>query len=134
MSENNITFNDTKIKKSNFYKTKRLFKRDNIDADKILISKKERYGKKGSFTYFIPYEDRDYIGPLYIKLPQMIEYFKCFDHNKTILLRVTDKNLLEKYTKIWRRISNLMNIESDSEPVYTYGDIWIYNICIIWRY
>ena len=46
MNENNITFNDTKIKKRNFYKTKRLFKIGYIDADKILISNKERYRKK----------------------------------------------------------------------------------------
>ena len=41
-----MTFNDRKISKSNFYKTKILFEIDNIDADIILISKKEPYGKK----------------------------------------------------------------------------------------
>ena len=40
MSENNITFNDRKINKSNFYRDKRLFKIDDIDVDKILISEK----------------------------------------------------------------------------------------------
>ena len=35
--------------------------------------------------------------------------------------KVTDNNLLEKYTNIWRRVNNLMNIEFDSEPVY--GDV-----------
>ena len=33
MSENNVTFNDRKINKSYFYKTKRLFKIGDIDAD-----------------------------------------------------------------------------------------------------
>ena len=46
MSENIITFNDKKINKSNFYRTERLFKIGDIDVDKILISKKELYGKK----------------------------------------------------------------------------------------
>ena len=46
MSENNITFNDKKINKSNFYRTKRLFKIDEIDVDKILISKKSFILKK----------------------------------------------------------------------------------------
>ena len=45
MSENNTTFNDRKIYKSNFYRAK-IFKIDESDADKILISKKEPYGKK----------------------------------------------------------------------------------------
>ena len=35
--------------------------------------------------------------------------------------KVIDNNLLEKYTEIWRRVNNLMNIEFDSEPVY--GDV-----------
>ena len=51
----------------------------------------------------------------------MIGYVKCFGNNKTMSFRVTDNNLLEKYIGIWRRVSNLINIEFDSEPVY--GDI-----------
>ena len=46
MIEKTINFNNKKINKSNFYRTKRLFKIDDIDVDKILISKKELYGKK----------------------------------------------------------------------------------------
>ena len=46
MTEKTINFNNKKINKSNFYRTKRLFKIDDIDVDKILISKKELYGKK----------------------------------------------------------------------------------------
>ena len=37
-----------------------------IDADKILISKKEAYGKKGGLKYFIGYNNEDNA----IKLPQ----------------------------------------------------------------
>ena len=123
MSGKTINFDNTKINKSNFYKTKRLFKIDDINIDKILISKKEPYGKKGSFNgiafkYFIAYEDHDYIGPLCIMLPQMIGYVKYFDNNKAMPFKVADNNLLEKYTEIWRRVSNLMNTEFDSEPVY----------------
>ena len=71
MSEK-TNFDNKKINKSNFYITKRLFKIDDINIDKILISKKEPYGKKGLFNgisvkYFIAYEDRNYIGPLCIK-------------------------------------------------------------------
>ena len=35
--------------------------------------------------------------------------------------KVTDNNLLEKYTEIWRRVKNSINIKFDSEPVY--GDV-----------
>ena len=47
---------------------------ENIDVNKILISKKESFGKKSSFKYFIWYNDDDVIKPLCIKLPQMIGY------------------------------------------------------------
>ena len=53
MAENNITFNNRKINKSNFYRTKRLFNMDDIDVNKILTSKKKPYGKKSSLKYII---------------------------------------------------------------------------------
>ena len=46
MNGKNIIFNDKKIDKSNFYKNKKLSKIDDIDVNKILVSKKESYGKK----------------------------------------------------------------------------------------
>ena len=70
------------------------------------------------FKYFIAYEDHDYIGPLYIKLLQVIGYGNCFDNNKTMSFRVTDNNLLKEYRKMWEKVSSLMNIEFDSELVY----------------
>ena len=51
MSEKSINFEDQKISKSNFYKNKKLFKIEDIDIDKILVSKRESYGKKNSFKY-----------------------------------------------------------------------------------
>ena len=47
----------------------------------------------------------------------MIGYVKNFDSNKTMSFEVSDNKLLKKYNKIWEKISNLMNIEFDSEPV-----------------
>ena len=88
MSGKNINFDNKKINKSNFYKNKRLFKIDDIDVNKILVSKKGPYGKKSSFKYIIGYNDHDYIGPLCIKLPQMIGYVKRFDSNKTMSFKV----------------------------------------------
>ena len=48
----------------------------------------------------------------------MIGYVKHFDSNKTMSFKVDDNKLLKKYNKIWEKVSNLMNIEFDSEPVY----------------
>ena len=121
MSEKNINFEDKKIKKSVFYKNKKVFKVDEIHVDKILVSKKESYGTNKSIKYFIRYNDGA-IRPLCIKLPQMIGYVKYFDSNKTLLIKVTDKNLSKNYTKIWEKVSNLIDIKFDSEPVYGDND------------
>ena len=71
MSGTNINFNDKKIKKSTFYKNKKIYSTDNIDVNNILVSKKESYGTKNSLKYFIGYNDNDNIRPLCIRLPQM---------------------------------------------------------------
>ena len=49
-----------------FNKNKKICNIDNIDANKILVSKKETYGKYNSFKYFIGYNDNDVIRPLYL--------------------------------------------------------------------
>ena len=41
MSGKNTNFDDKKINKSNFYKNKKLFDLNDIDVNKILVSKKE---------------------------------------------------------------------------------------------
>ena len=106
--EKNINFESGKIENSNFLKNKKLFNIYGIDVNRILISKKEPYGKKTSFKYFTGYNDDDdddddddnVIRPLCIKLNQMIGYVKCFDSNKTMYFKVNDNNLLKTHTKI----------------------------------
>ena len=39
--------------------------------------------------------------------------------------RVSDNKLLKKHNKIWEKISNLINIEFDSDPVYGDNDKYI---------
>ena len=52
----------------------------------------------------------------------MIGYVKNFDSNKTMSFKIGDNKLSKKCNKIWEKISNLMNIEFDSEPVYADND------------
>ena len=103
MSGNRINFDDKKIKKSDFYnKNKKIFNIDDTDVNKILVSKKEQYGKYNSFKYFIGYNDNDVIRPLCLKLSQITGYISNFDQNKnknkntiTMSLKVKDKQLLK---------------------------------------
>ena len=64
MSGNSINFDDKKINKSNFYESKKLFNLIDIDANKMLVSKKESYGTKNSLKYFIGYNDDEVNRPL----------------------------------------------------------------------
>ena len=125
MKGKNIIFDDKKTKRVIFIKNKNLFNMHDVDVDKVFISKKEPYGKKSSFKYFLGYNDDDFIRPLYIKLPQMIGYVKHFDSNKTMSFKVNNNRLLRKYTIIWGKVSILVNIEFDSEPVYGDNDNYI---------
>ena len=63
--------------------------------------------------------------PLCVKLPQIIGYVNCFDSNKTMSFKVSDNKLLKKYNKIWERVSNLLDIKFDSEPLYDDNDKYI---------
>ena len=89
-----------KSKKSGFCKNQKVTEIDDIDVDKILVSKEEPYGKKNSFKYFIGYNDNDVVRLLCVKLPQMTGYVKKFDDNVTMSLKISDKQLLKKYNQI----------------------------------
>ena len=128
MSGKSINFDDKKIKKSVFYKNKKAFQLVDNDANKILVSKKEPYGMKTLFKYFIGYNDNDVIRPLCLRLSQINGYTKELEEikkKKTISLRVKDKQLLKNYNKIWKRIESLMSVDFESNSVYGYDDRYI---------
>ena len=114
-----------KIKKSSFYKDKKINNIEDIDVNNILVSKKEPYGTKNSHKYFIGYNDNDNIRPLCIRLPQMTGYARKFDENATMSFIVKDKKLLKSYTKIWETIEGLMKINFESKLVYGDNDKYI---------
>ena len=91
MSGKSVNFDDKNIKRSYFYKNKKVFQIDNIDANKILVSKEEPYGTQNSFEYFIRYDDNDVVRLLCVKLPQMTAYAKKFEFNSTMSSKVSDK-------------------------------------------
>ena len=83
MNGKSISFDNKSIRKSNFYnKNKKIFDTDDIDVNKILVSKKEQYGEYNSFKYFIGYNDNNVIRPLYLELSQMTGYINKFEKKK----------------------------------------------------
>ena len=77
MSRSSINFDNEKIKKSDFYKNKKIFNIDNIGVNKILVSTKETYGKNNSFKYFIGYNDNDII---------ILDHYISFFHKRLAIL------------------------------------------------
>ena len=100
MSGKNINFDDKKIKRSSFYKNKKINNIEDIDVNNIIVSKKEPYGTKDSHKYFIGYNDNDNIRSLCIRLPQMTGYDRKFNENSAMSFIVKDKKLSKKYSKI----------------------------------
>ena len=124
-----INFDNKKINKVTFTKQKqKIFNIDDIDVNKILVSKKEQYGKYHSFKYFIGYNDNDVIRPLCLKLSKMTGYINEFNENKNTIimsLRVNDEQLFKKYNKIWKKVEKLMRIDFESKATYGYDDNYI---------
>ena len=93
MSGKYINFDEKKIKRSSFYKNKKINYIEDIDVNNILVSKKEAYSTKSSLKYFIGYIDNNIIRPLCIRLPQMTGYARKFNENAIMSFIVKDKKV-----------------------------------------
>ena len=91
---------------------------------KILVSKKEQCGKYNLFKYFIGYNDNDVIRLLYLFISQTTGYIDIFEKNKIMPLMAENKQVLENYKKIWKKIKKLMGIDFESKA--TYNDKYIH--------
>ena len=58
------------------------------------------------------------IRPLFVFLPKMSQYRRDFDKTKCMSFLIKDEKLSEKYNKIWKKFSNIIKREFDSESVY----------------
>ena len=102
------------MKKSTFYKNKRIYSTDDINVNNILVSKEESYGNKNSFKYFTGYSGNDIIRPLCIKLSQVTGYARKFISVFYSKIQTAFKNV----TKIRKTIEGLMKINFEIKPVY----------------
>ena len=105
MSTSSINFNNKKIKKIDFYnKNKKIFIIDDIDVNKILVSKKETYGKYNSIKYFIGYNDSNVIRPLYLFFSQTSGYVNKFDKNRIAMpLMIKEYKFLKNTRKYGKK-------------------------------
>ena len=77
MSEKALKFNNIKLNKKEFGKSKQPIDLKSVNVDQIVISDKFKHGDDG-FKYFIGYQEDEIVKPLCIILPQMSGYRKYF--------------------------------------------------------
>ena len=95
-------FGDKKINKKDFYNNKNQFNIEDIDINKILISKPETY-ENNMRKYFIGYNDYT-ISPLQLFLPKMTGYLNIFKYGaRKMYFFTNDNKFFERYTVIWEK-------------------------------
>ena len=118
MSEKTLKFNNIKINKKEFHKSKQVIDLDSVDTDKIVVSDRFRHSEEG-FKYFIGYQENERVKPLCIILPQMNGYIKYFENDgKNMSFLIKNSEVWEKYEDIWNVIKNKLNIKFHSQPIY----------------
>ena len=75
MSEKTLKFNNIRLNKKEFHKSKEPIDLLSVNVDQIVISDKFKHNNEG-FKYFIGYLEGGIIEPLCIILPQMSRYIK----------------------------------------------------------
>ena len=118
MSEKTLKFNNIRLNKKEFHKSKQPIDLMSVNVDQIVVSDKFKHNNEG-FKYFIGYQEGEIVKPLCIILPQMSGYIKYFENGgKNSSFLIKDDNVLNKYNKIWNVIKNKLNIKFHSMPIY----------------
>ena len=77
MSEKTLEFNNIKVNKKEFHKSKQEIDLDSVDTNKIVVSDKFEHTEEG-YKYLIVYKEDEIVKPLCIIIPQMNGYIKYF--------------------------------------------------------
>ena len=89
MNEKTLKFNNIKVNKKEFHKSKQAINLDSVTVDKIVVSDKFKHSEDG-YKYYIGYQEDEIVRPLCIILPQMngsIKYFENGRKNMSFLIK-----------------------------------------------
>ena len=116
MNRKALKFNNIKLNKKEFNKSKEQIDLFSVDLDQIVVSDRFKHNDEG-FKYFIGYQKGEIIKPLCIILPQMNGCIKYFENGgKNMSFMINDK-VWDKYDKIWNVIKDKVGIIFHSESV-----------------
>ena len=100
------------MQKQKFHQYKRPISIKNVDIEKIVVSNKVPFVKKG-FKYFIGYKDAK-------KLNLYIYFFQNWvRETKYVSYLIKDDKLLEKCNEIWKRVTNSLKKEFNNKAIFS---------------
>ena len=118
MSEKTLKFNNVRVNKKEFHKSKQPIDLMSVNLDQIVVSDKLKHNNEG-FNYFIGYQEGEIVKPLCIILRQMSGYITYFENGgKNMSFLIKDDEVWEKYENIWDVIKNNLDINFHSKPIY----------------
>ena len=99
MSRNILKFNNIRVNKKEFHKSKQAIDLSLVIIDRIVVSDKFKHSDDG-FKYFIGYQEGEIVKPLCIILPQMSGYIKYFENGgKNMSFLIKDDEVGENTKK-----------------------------------
>ena len=118
MSERTLKFNNVRLNKKEFHKSKQPIDLMSVNVDQMVVSDKFKHNNEG-LKYFIGYQEDEIVKPLCVILPQVSGYIKCFENGgKSMSFFTKDEKVGEQYEQIWGVIKNKLGIKFHSEPIY----------------
>ena len=115
MSEKTLKFDNIRVNKKEFHKSKQPIDLDLVNVDQIVVSDKFKHSDDG-FKYFIGYKEGEIVKPLCIILPEMSGYIKY--RGKSTSFVTKDDGVLDQYNETWGNIKETLNIKLHKLPVY----------------
>ena len=101
MSEKKLKFDNIRVNKKEFHKSKQPINLDLVNVNQIVVSDKFRHSDDG-FKYFVGYKKGEMVKPLCIILSQMSGYIKYFENGgKNMSFVIKDDDVLDKYNILY---------------------------------
>ena len=118
MSEKTLKFDNIRVNKKEFHKSKQPIDLDLKKVAQIAVSDKFRHNDD-SFKYFTGCKEGEIIKAICIILPQLTGYIKYFENGgKNMSFVIKDDDVLYKYNEICDKIKEALSFKFHSMPVY----------------
>ena len=118
ISKKTLKFDNVEVNKKQFHASKQPIALNLVHGNQILIPDKFEHSDTG-FKYFLGYKDNNIVKTLFIILPQMSGYRRCFDNGgKNMSLMIEDYSVLVKSNDIWNKTQKKSKTKFHNMSVY----------------